>query len=101
MWIPPFSPFPLSEGQLKHKFVMCKYVTNILQNHDKIDDVTTGLCNYVILCFRGQSPTFVFRKIELKFGGGVNSEALISYFMSILSNKMNSIKIMGFMSFLN
>ena len=61
-------------------------------------------CNYVILCFQGQNPTFdqpfIFRGIKLKFGGGVNSETLISCFMSILSNKMNLIKIMGFISFL-
>ena len=34
--------------------------------------------------------------INLKFGGGVNSETLISYFMSILSNKINLIKIKRF-----
>ena len=58
-------------------------------------------CNYAILCFRGQSPTFdkhfISRGIKLKFGGGVNSETLISYFMSILSNEMNLMKIMGFL----
>ena len=36
-------------------------------------------CNYVILCFGGQSPTFLFfRGIKLKFNGGVNSETLSS-----------------------
>ena len=39
---------------------------------------------------------FIVRGIKLRFGGGVNSETLISYFMLILSNKMNLIKIMGF-----
>ena len=57
-------------------------------------------CNYVILCFGGQSPTFdqlfIFRGIKLKFVGGVNSVTLISYFMFILPYKMNLIKIKGF-----
>ena len=57
-------------------------------------------CNCVILCFRGQSSTFdelsTFTGIRLKVGGGVNSETLISYFMSISSNKMNLTKTMGF-----
>ena len=35
------------------------------------------------------------RWIKLKFGGGIIFEMLISYFMSILSNKMNLIKING------
>ena len=51
-------------------------------------------------CFRSESPTFdqlfIFRGIKLKFGGGTNSETLISYFMLILSNKMNLTKIIGF-----
>ena len=34
----------------------------------------------------------IFRVIKSKFGGGVNSEALISYLMSILPNKMNLIR---------
>ena len=55
------------------------------------------LCNYVILCFGGQSPALanfsIFRGIKLKFGGGVNFETLISYFMSSLSYKMNLMKI--------
>ena len=36
----------------------------------------------------------------MKFGGGVNSETLISHFMSILPYKMNLIKIKG-LSFFN
>ena len=54
-------------------------------------------CNYVILCFGVKvqllSNFSIFRMIELKFGGGVNSETLISYFMLILPYKMNLIKI--------
>ena len=57
-------------------------------------------CNYVILCFWGQRPIFYqlfyFREIKLKFGGGVNSETLVSCFTSILPDKMNLIKIKGF-----
>ena len=34
-----------------------------------------------------------FEGIKLKFGGGVNSERLIPYFMSILPHKINLIKI--------
>ena len=30
----------------------------------------------------------IFRVIKLKFGGGVNSETLMSYFMSILPSRM-------------
>ena len=37
-----------------------------------------------------------FGGIELKFGGVVNSETLISYLMSSLPYKMNLIKITGF-----
>ena len=75
--------------------------TSCLQNRNKIDDVTTGPLSF-ILCFWVQSPTFdelfTFSGIKLKSGEWFNSETLISYFMSILSNKMNSTKIMGFMS---
>ena len=57
-------------------------------------------CNYVILCFGVKVQLFtnfpIFRRIKLKSGGGVNSETLISYFMSILPYKMSSIKIKGF-----
>ena len=53
---------------------MCNCVTL-----NKIDDF--------MFCFLGQS--------QLKFGGGINSEMLISYFMSILSNKMYLTKIKG------
>ena len=56
-------------------------------------------CNYVSLCFGGQSPTFdqlsVFREIKLKFGGGVNYGMLLSYFMLIVPYEMNLIKIKG------
>ena len=38
----------------------------------------------------------IFGGIELKFGGVVNSETLISYFMSILPCRMNLIKITRF-----
>ena len=45
-------------------------------------------CNYFILCFGGQSPTFdqlfSFTGIKLKFSGSVNSGTLISYLMSSL-----------------
>ena len=34
--------FPLFEGQMKQNLVVCKYVTNSIQNHNKIDDVITG-----------------------------------------------------------
>ena len=85
------SLFPSFEDQMKQNLVVCKYVTNFTQNHNKIDDVLTGPCNYVILCFGGQSPTFdqlfYFGRIKRKFGGGVNSETLISYFMSILPHR--------------
>ena len=40
--IPP-SLFPLFEGQLKQNLVACKYVTNSIQNRNKIDDFVTGL----------------------------------------------------------
>ena len=63
---------------------MCKYVTNCFQNHNKIDDFITSPCNCFILCFGSESPTlinFIFRGIELEFGGGVNSETLVSYFI--------------------
>ena len=40
--------------------------------------------------------TRYFRRIKLKFGGGVNYETLISYFMSILPNEMNLINRMEF-----
>ena len=43
----------------------------------------------------------IFGGFKLKFGGGVNSETLTSYFMSILPHKINLIKIKGFMSFSN
>ena len=60
-------------------------------------------CNYTNLCFGVKVqllPNFpIFRGIKLKFGGGVNSETLISYFMSILPYKMNLIKIKELMSF--
>ena len=59
-WIPfhppPPSLFPFPKGQLEQNLIICKYVTNCLQNHNKIDDVTIGLSLYVILCFRDQSP---------------------------------------------
>ena len=54
-------------------------------------------CYYVILCFRGQSPTFLsLGGIKLKLVEWSNSEMLISCFMSILPNKMNLIKIIAF-----
>ena len=60
-------------------------------------------CNYAILCFGVKvlllTNFSIFRGIKLKFDDGVNSETLISYFMSILPYKMNLIKIKGFMSF--
>ena len=34
--------FQLSEVQLEQNLVVCKYVTNCIQNHNKIDDITTG-----------------------------------------------------------
>ena len=39
-----FTPslFPLFEGQLKPNLVMWKYVTNSIQNYNKIDDFITG-----------------------------------------------------------
>ena len=33
----------LSEGQLEQNFVVCNYVTNWIKNHNKIDDIDTGL----------------------------------------------------------
>ena len=63
--------------------------------------VTSSLvpCNYVILCFGVKVQLLtnfsIFGGIKLKFGGEVNSETLISYFMSILPHKMNLIKIKG------
>ena len=33
---------PLFEGQLKQNFIVCKYVTNSIQNDNKIDDVVTA-----------------------------------------------------------
>ena len=72
----------------------------ISKNIIKLMMSSLACCNYVILCFWGQSPTvyqlFTFRGIKLKFGGEVNSETPISYFMSILPYKMNLIKIKGF-----
>ena len=54
-------------------------------------------CNYIILCFGAKVQLFfMFGGIKQKFGRGVNSELLISYFMSILPYKMNFIKINGF-----
>ena len=57
--------------------------------------------NYVSLCFRVRVRLLtifsVLRGIKLKFGGGVSSEALISYFMSFLP-KMNLMKILEFYS---
>ena len=38
----------------------------------------------------------IFRRIRLEFGGGVNSETRITYFMSILPHKMKLIKVKGF-----
>ena len=38
----PPSLFPLFEDQLKQNLVVCKYVTNSNQNHNKIDDVIIG-----------------------------------------------------------
>ena len=97
------SLFPLFEGQLKQNLVVCKYVTNSTQNHNRIDDVITDPCNYVILCFRVKVQLLtnfsIFRGIKRKFGGGVNSETLISYFMSILPHKMNLIKLKVCMPF--
>ena len=55
--------------------------------------------NYVIFCFGVKVQLLtnfsIFRRIKLKFGGGVTSETLISYFMSILPYNMNLIKING------
>ena len=101
-WISPAAPplFPLSHSQLEQNLAVCKYVTNCLPNDNKIDEVTTAPCNYFILCFQGERPTFdqlfYFERIKLKFGGGVNTETLISYFMSVLPHKMNFIKIKEF-----
>ena len=36
------SLFPLFKDQVKQNLVMCKYTTNSVQKHDKIDDVITG-----------------------------------------------------------
>ena len=99
---PPPLLFPLPEGQLEQNLVVCKYVTNCLQNPNKTDDCTTGPLQKRHSLFLGQSPTFsqlfIFRGITLKFGAGVNSEMPIPYFMSILSNNLNEklIKYMGF-----
>ena len=35
-------PPPLPEGQLEQILIECKYVANCHQNHDRIDDFTTG-----------------------------------------------------------
>ena len=48
-------------------------------------------CNYVIFYFGVKVQPFtkfsIFGEIKLKFGGGVNSETLISCFMSIVPKK--------------
>ena len=80
-WILPLSLNPLSEGQLE-KTWSCAIVSHII---NKIDDFMFG--------FSSQS--------QLKFGGGINSGSLISYFMSILSNKMYLTKIKGMSIFTN
>ena len=93
---PPRSPFPLFEGQLKQNSVMCKYVTNSNQNHNKIHwyaVITSFFVLGVKVKLLTNFPTF--RRIKLKFGGGVNFDTLISYFMSILPYKMNVMKIKG------
>ena len=41
----------------------------------------------------------IFRVIQLKFGGGINSETLISYLMSIFAKQDEFDKNNGFMSF--
>ena len=68
------SLFPLSEGQLEENLVECKYVTNCLQNQNKIDDVTTDFLYLRHSLFQDQSPLFdQILQFELKFRGDVNS----------------------------
>ena len=81
----------LSEGQIEQNFVICKYVTNCLHNHNETVDVIKSF--YV---FRVKVQLFtnfsIFIGIKLKFGGGVNSVTLVAYFISVLPHKMNLIK---------
>ena len=69
--LPSLSSF--SENQLQQNLVVCKYATNCFQNHNKSQRSPLIPCNYVILCFRRQSPffdeLFIFRGTKLKFGG--------------------------------
>ena len=66
------SLFPLFEGQLKQNLVVCKYVTNSIQNRNKIDYIITGPLLLHHLCFWGQSPSFdqhfIFRPLTLQVG---------------------------------
>ena len=69
-----------------------------------IESMTSLLanCNFIILWGGGGvkvqllTKLSIFLGIKLKFGGGGNSETLISCFLSILPYKMNLIKVKGF-----
>ena len=80
-WIPPPSYFKcLKFNWNKHWHY--KSMSRILSK-TIIKLIMSSLvrCNYVILCFGGQSPTFdhfsIFTGIKLKVGGGINSETLM------------------------
>ena len=83
---PPY--FHFRKGQLEQNLAVYKYVTDCVQIHNKIDNVTTSnnvifrlfffLVKVVLTSFS------TFRGIKLKFGGAVKSDILILYLLSIL-----------------
>ena len=78
------TPCLASFSNAKHNFIF-------LFSERPIGDVCTVPSNYVTLCFRVKVQLLtnfsIFKGIKLKFGGGVSSQMLISYFTSVLPSK--------------